>query len=104
MQEKTKGFKVSFREAVKTVSQIAEGVKNNIVKDKYIEELSAKRFRICEVCVGLKNGERTLGMKNKICDSEVMHNISGNDYTSGCGCFLELKTRAEEARCPAGKW
>ena len=38
MQEKTKGFKVSFREAVKTVSQIAEGVKNNIVKDKYIEE------------------------------------------------------------------
>lgn len=47
------------------------------------EELYSKRMNICLQCPELIN-------LTKQCKK--------------CGCFMELKTKLEEATCPLGKW
>ena len=47
------------------------------------EELAAYRFEICSGCEFFR--QRTQTCKK-------------------CGCFMKLKTKLEQAKCPIGKW
>lgn len=46
-------------------------------------EISNDRFEICKQCIEL---------------------IPIVNQCKQCGCFMPLKTKLEEARCPLGKW
>ena len=98
------GFKLTIKNAIETTSQIVEGVKNNIIINERIESLHEERISICHECVGVdKNGNKKLGMEQSICSSSTYHKHN-NNLIAGCGCFLEIKTRSEEAKCPIEKW
>lgn len=61
--------------------QIAEGVKNTLIRNEDVELFAADRMQICMEC------------EHK------------NAVTCGkCGCVLEIKTRSMRASCPVGKW
>jgi hypothetical protein len=47
------------------------------------EELANKRYSICEECPQL---------------------IQLTKQCKECGCFMNLKTKLEQATCPLGKW
>lgn len=47
------------------------------------EELSTKRFSICEKCSSL---------------------IKVTSQCKECGCFMKAKVKLKEAVCPLGKW
>jgi ribosomal protein L32 len=47
------------------------------------DELTATRLSICKVCPEL---------------------ISITNQCKKCGCFMNLKTKLEDATCPLGKW
>lgn len=55
----------------------------NSKKVKLTKELSDKRLEICLSCE---------------------HLIKLTKQCKKCGCFMELKTKLEEATCPIGKW
>ena len=47
------------------------------------DELQKYRINICEQCPLFRTNTRTCSM---------------------CGCFMDMKTKLLEARCPDGKW
>lgn len=52
-------------------------------KPRSTEELADERFKICKGCE---------------------HLFKVTNQCKKCGCFMELKTKLEQATCPIGKW
>ena len=85
---------------------IAKGWVNDFLNKE--EELYQKRISICRKCILYSNG----GAFGPICDSKKCINPSTGEPTyapsstsiCGCGCFLNKKTRVQEAKCVLGKW
>jgi len=53
-------------------------------KNNYIENLESKKRM--DICLGCE------------------HLIKLTHQCKECGCFMNLKTKLKEARCPIGKW
>ncbi len=92
MEKKT--FTAKIKNSLETVSQIVEGTVNHITGNE--TDLSKTRLAICKACPGLKNG--------KVCDPSYIHELPDGTKVRGCNCYVELKTKAEKASCPAKKW
>jgi len=71
---------------------IYEGIKNSVMRDEYVEEISSKRMLICSECV-------EIDLKGTECEVPGTQPCCGN-----CGCSLNFKTRALSAKCPIGEW
>lgn len=71
---------------------IYEGIKNSVIRDKYVEDISAKRMLICKAC-------SEIDLKGSECEMPGSQPCCGN-----CGCSLGFKTRALSAECPIGEW
>lgn len=52
-------------------------------KKRSLESLANERFEICKLCPNL---------------------IKLSNQCKKCGCFMQLKTKLEDATCPEGKW
>jgi len=52
-------------------------------KKRSLESLANERFEICKSCPSL---------------------IKLSNQCKKCGCFMQLKTKLEDATCPEGKW
>ena len=72
--------------------QIYEGIKNSVIRDNFVEDVSKKRMIICEVC-------DEIDLKGSECEVPGTQPCCGN-----CGCSLAFKTRALSAECPIGEW
>jgi hypothetical protein len=74
---------------------IFEGIKNTIFKKPTVEEVAAKRMKICKACnVYDETGEGCLVSGTQPCCSEIK---------GGCGCSLEYKVRSMSSSCPLEK-
>ena len=76
----------------KNRKQIYEGIKNSVMRDEYVEDVSAKRMMICTEC-------SEIDLKGSFCEMPGTQPCCGN-----CGCSLAFKTRALSAECPIGEW
>jgi len=72
----------------KNRGKILSGIKNLLLKDKYIEEIASDRKAICNACEYIS--KECLGLITECC--------------SACGCSLKFKTRSLESSCPKNKW
>ncbi len=72
--------------------QIYEGIKNSVMRDEYVEDVSAKRIAICNEC-------SEIDLKGSKCEMPGTQPCCGN-----CGCSLAFKTRALSSECPIGEW
>jgi hypothetical protein len=76
----------------KNRKEIYEGIKNSIIRDDFVEEVSAKRMAICIECPEIdREGSK--------CEVPGTQPCCGN-----CGCSLAFKTRALSTECPLGEW
>lgn len=73
----------------KNKEQILEGIKNTILKDQYVEEVSETRMSICSDCPS--RGNNCIAPGTGPCCGE-------------CGCSLKFKTRSLSSECPLNKW
>jgi hypothetical protein len=81
-----------LKEIWKNRKQIAEGIKNSIIRDEFVEEVAEDRTSICFNCPNLdKEGSSCMVPKTQPC-------------CSLCGCSLSLKTRSLSSECPDGHW
>ena len=71
---------------------IYEGIKNSVIRDDFVEEVSAKRMTVCNEC-------SEIDLKGSKCEMPGTQPCCGN-----CGCSLAFKTRALSAECPIGEW
>lgn len=78
-------MKKTFSSIWKNKKDILEGVKNSIIKDQFVEEVSLYRMEICNTCP-LK-GDECIVPGTKPCCNE-------------CGCSLKFKTRSLSSSCP----
>jgi hypothetical protein len=69
--------------------KIFEGVKNSVIKNKLVEEVSELRMSICNTCPS--KGKKCAVKGTAPCCNE-------------CGCSLGFKTRSLSSDCPLGKW
>ena len=65
----------------KKIGEIADGLKNAIVKKAFVEAIAADRMIVCKEC----QPDNTFN-----CES--------------CGCLLYVKTRSLKTDCPENKW
>ena len=72
--------------------QIYEGIKNSVMRDEYVEDVSAKRMALCNEC-------SEIDLKGSKCEMPGTQPCCGN-----CGCSLAFKTRALSSECPIGEW
>lgn len=63
------------------ISQILEGIKNNIIPDKTVNKIAKLRRQICREC-----------------------QPKNFTYCETCGCLLRLKTKSPNAECPKNLW
>ena len=70
-------------------TKILEGIKNTIVRDEFVEEVSNMRYSICNDCPS--KGTKCAVKGTGPCCNE-------------CGCSLAFKTRSLSSDCPLGKW
>ena len=78
--------------AVKHIDQVYEGVKNNIWKKDYVEDIANDRWQICTKCDKFdKHGQHCAAPGSQPCCAD-------------CGCSLGLKLRSLSSSCPKGKW
>ena len=70
-------------------TQILEGIKNSIIRDEFIEDVSKHRSEVCDACPS--KGTKCLVKGTSPCCNE-------------CGCSLKFKTRSLSSDCPLGKW
>ena len=80
----------------KSKNQILEGVANSIFKREDVEEIAKQRMNVCRRC-SLYDDKGTgcmVGGTEPCCD----------ETKGGCGCSLNLKTRALSSSCPKGNW
>ena len=81
-----------LKEIWKNRKQIAEGIKNSIIRDQFVEEVAEDRMSICLNCPNIdKEGSNCLVPKTQPC-------------CSLCGCSLSLKTRSLSSECPDDHW
>ena len=76
----------------KNRKQIYEGIKNSVMRDKFVEDIAAKRILICTECL-------EIDLKGSKCEVPGTQPCCGN-----CGCSLAFKTRALSSDCPIGEW
>ena len=69
--------------------KIFEGITNSIIRDSFVEQVSALRFEICNECPS--KGKKCAVKGSAPCCNE-------------CGCSLGFKTRSLSSECPLGKW
>ena len=82
----------SLKEIWKNRNQIYEGIKNSVMRDDFVEDVSFKRNEICMVC-------EKYDIKGINCA------IPGTQpCCSSCGCSLAFKTRSLSSDCPLKKW
>lgn len=72
-----------INEKTKFLKDFAEGLKNSIIKDEQIELLHKERMSICETCEHYKTQTSQCGV---------------------CGCFMPIKTRSLNTKCPKNLW
>jgi len=72
----------------KNRGKILSGIKNLLLKDKYIEQIALDRQKICDAC------------KHKSTECAALI----TECCSVCGCSLKFKTRSLESSCPIDKW
>ena len=77
---------------LRNIDHIVEGIKNNMFKKPWIEEIANHRWLICKEC-------------------PLLDSIGGKCAVPGtapccadCGCDLAFKTRLLSASCPKDKW
>ena len=73
----------------KNKSQILEGIKNTVIKNQFVEEVSQERYGVCDNCPS--KGDKCAVPGTSPCCNE-------------CGCSLTFKTRSLSSECPLGKW
>jgi hypothetical protein len=73
----------------KNKSQILEGIKNTVIKNQFVEEVSQERYSVCDNCPS--KGDKCAVPGTAPCCNE-------------CGCSLTFKTRSLSSECPLGKW
>jgi len=71
------------------IKQIADGIKNSVIKREEIESLAEKRYAVCKTCP---------------LSSMIAKPNSKVEHCTECGCVLRFKTRSENAECPKGYW
>lgn len=69
--------------------KIVEGITNTVIKDAFVERVSALRFEICNECSS--KGTKCAVKGTGPCCNE-------------CGCSLAFKTRSLSSDCPLDKW
>lgn len=69
---------------IKSIKHISKGIYNYIFNKN--KDISAKRTKICDNCKEII----IYGKDEKICGQ--------------CGCFIKLKTKVLEEKCPLNKW
>lgn len=72
----------------------------SIIGPQASDEVQAQRRAVCEDCplytltkVGPTCGQFTMAVRS-----------GGAAKTEGCGCFLDVKTKGQDNKCPQGKW
>jgi len=70
-------------------NKIMEGIKNALVRDKYVETIHDKRMKICNACEFM--GDKCMVPGTGPCCND-------------CGCSLSFATRSLSYDCPKGKW
>lgn len=76
----------------KNRKQIMEGIKNSIIRDKFVEEIAQQRLSTCNTCVRKDDsGEHCIVKGTQPC-------------CNLCGCSLSLKTRSLSSSCPDMRW
>lgn len=85
-------MKTNLKEIWKNRKQIIEGITNTVIKDEFVENVSALRMEICNTCPDIDTiGKECLMPKTQPC-------------CSLCGCSLSFKTRSLSTSCPSKKW
>ena len=82
-------MKATLKALWENKTQILEGIKNSIIKNEVVEEVSSMRYDICNACD--KKGNKCAVKGTGPCCNE-------------CGCSLAFKTRSLSSECPLGKW
>ena len=73
----------------KNRKQIMEGIKNSVIRDKFVEQIAEDRMSICNTCE----------FKGKDCA------VPGTDpCCNQCRWSLGFKTRSLSSSCPEDKW
>ena len=83
---------LSLKKIWKNRKQIYEGIKNSVMRDKFVEEVSVQRMNLCNEC-------SELDLKGDKCELPGTQPCCGD-----CGCSLTFKTRALSSECPRGEW
>ena len=68
---------------------ILEGIKNSVIRDEFVEDVSRMRYDVCDECSS--KGKKCAVKGTAPCCNE-------------CGCSLNFKTRSLASECPLGKW
>ncbi len=83
---------MNLKKIWKNRKEIYEGIKNSLMRDDFVENVSAKRMAICIECPKID----TKGSKCEVPATQPCCGI--------CGCSLSFKTRALSTECPLGEW
>ena len=83
---------MNLKKIWKNRAEIYEGIKNSVMRDDFVENVSAKRMAICKEC-------NEIDLKGSKCEVPGTQPCCGN-----CGCSLAFKTRALSTDCPLGEW
>lgn len=85
-------MKESLKRIWKNRKEIMEGIKNSIIRDKFVEEVASDRMNICTACI-----------YKDVDGSECL--VPGTQPCCKlCGCSLEFKTRSLSSDCPDNRW
>ena len=72
--------------------QIMEGIKNAMIRDEFVEDISNHRMQVCQAC-------------HHRDDEGAECVVPGTKPCCGlCGCSLTFKTRSLSSECPDGRW
>ena len=77
---------------LRNIDHIVDGIKNNMFKKPWIEEIADHRWLICKECPLLD----TIGGKCAVNGTQPC--------CADCGCSLAFKMRSLSASCPKDKW
>lgn len=81
-----------LKEIWKNRKQILEGIKNSVLRDEFVEDVSRHRLEVCASC----EHQDTKGSKCMMKGTQPCCSL--------CGCSLGFKTRSLSSECPDKKW
>ena len=81
-----------LKEIWKNRKEILEGVKNTVIRDKFVEEVAKERGKVCDGCVR----KDTEGSTCLVPGTQPCCNL--------CGCSLKFKLRSLSSECPDKRW